>query len=47
MVMCPAVSIMVCYRLGIRREMVMVAVVKIILCYRLGEPEGNGDVCCS
>jgi len=45
--MCPAVSIMVCYRLGIRREMVMVAVVKIILCYRLGEPEGNGDVCCS
>jgi len=46
MVMCSAVSVMVCYRGGKRREMVMCATVSVTVCYRVGwETEGNIDVC--
>ena len=45
--MCAAVSVMVCLRVGIRREMVMCAAVSVMVCYRVREMEGYGDVCCS
>jgi len=39
MVMCAAVSVVVCYGVGKRREMVMCAALSVIVCYRVGERE--------
>jgi len=47
MVICAAVSVMVCYGVGERRELVMCCAVSVMVCYRAREREGNGDVWCS
>ena len=47
MVMCAAVSVMVCYSVGVRGEMVLCGAVSVMVRYRVEEREGNGDVCCT
>ena len=44
MVIFAAVYVMVCYRLGRRREICMCAVVRFTVFYRVEVMEGNGDV---
>jgi len=41
MVLCAAGCVIVCYRLGRRREKLMCAAVSVMLCYR----EGDGGKC--
>jgi len=47
MVMCTAVSVMVCGKVGRWRKMLMCAAVSVMFCGRLGEMEENVDLCCS
>ena len=47
MVMCAAVSVMVCYRMGRGTEMLMCAADSVMVCYSVGDREGNDDVYCS
>jgi len=46
MLICAAVNVMVCYTVGMRREIVMCAAFSFMVFYRGGETKGNAVVCC-
>ena len=47
MLICAAVRVMVCGRVGRSWEMVMCAAVRVMVCGRVGEMEENVVACCS